>query len=128
MENERSKTGKKGEQEACRYLESLGHIIVERNWRHSHKEVDIISLSEGKVLHIVEVKSKTEPVVAKPELSVDGKKMQNLAAAARGYLHSADRIKLPTDLEVVFDVVSVVFSDCGSSIEYFPQAYIPTYA
>ena len=128
MENERRKTGKKGEQEACRYLESLGHIIVERNWRHSHKEVDIISLSEGKVLHIVEVKSKTEPVVAKPELSVDGKKMQNLAAAARGYLHSADRIKLPTDLEVVFDVVSVVFSDCGSRIEYFPQAYIPTYA
>ena len=128
MENERSTTGKRGEQEACRYLESLGHLIVERNWRHSHKEVDIISLSEGKVLHIVEVKSKTEPVVAKPELSVDGKKMQNLAAAARGYLRSADRIKLPTDLEVVFDVVSVVFSDRGAKIEYFPQAYIPTYA
>ena len=128
MENVRSKTGKRGEQEACRYLESLGHTIVERNWRHSHKEVDIISLSGGKVLHIVEVKSKTEPVVARPELIVDGQKMRNLAVAARGYLRSAQRIKLPTDLEVVFDVVSVVFSDCGSSIEYFPQAYIPTYA
>ena len=80
------------------------------------------------MLHIVEVKSKTEPVVAKPELSVDRNKMQNLAAAARGYLRSADRIKLPTDLEVVFDVVSVVFSDRGPRIEYFPQAYIPTYA
>lgn len=128
MENAREKTGKRGEQVACRYLESLGHTIVERNWRHSHKEVDIISLSEGKVLHIVEVKSKTEPVVAKPELSVNAEKMRNLAAAARGYLRSAGRRYLPTDLEVVFDVVSVVFSDRGARVEYFPQAYIPTYA
>ena len=128
MENAREKTGKRGEQVACRYLESLGHTIVERNWRHSHKEVDIISLSEGKVLHIVEVKSKTEPVVAKPEFSVNAEKMRNLAAAARGYLRSAGRRYLPTDLEVVFDVVSVVFSDRGARVEYFPQAYIPTYA
>lgn len=128
MKDNRKTTGKRGEQEACRYLESLGHTIVERNWRHSHKEVDIISVSEGNILHIVEVKSKTEPVVAEPELSVDRKKMQNLAAAARGYLHSAERIYLPKELEVVFDVVSVVFSDRGARIEYFPQAYIPTYA
>ncbi|MBP5572075.1 MAG: YraN family protein [Bacteroidales bacterium] len=128
MKTQKSETGKRGEQEACRYLESLGHTIVERNWRYSHKEVDIISVSEGKILHIVEVKSKTEPVVAEPELSVNGKKLQNLAAAARGYLRSADKIKTPTELEVVFDVVSVVFSDGGTRIEYFPQAYIPTYA
>ena len=128
MENKRSETGKRGEQEACRYLESLGHTIVERNWRHSHKEVDIISVSEGRILHIVEVKSKTEPVVAAPELSVNGKKLKNLAAAARGYLRSADKIKTPKELEVVFDVVTVVFSDRGARVEYFPQAYIPTYA
>lgn len=128
MENKRSTTGKRGEQEACRYLESLGHKIVERNWRHSHKEVDIISVSGDKVLHIVEVKSKTEPVVADPSLSINQKKMRNLTAAANGYLHSAARIHLPKDLEVVFDVVTVVFSDRGTRIEYFPQAYIPTYA
>ena len=128
MENIRSNTGKRGEQVACRYLESIGHEIVERNWRHSHKEVDIISLSADKVLHIVEVKSKTEPVVAEPTLSINGQKMQNLVAAARGYLRSARKIKLPTNLEVVFDVVTVVFSDRGPRVEYFPQAYIPTYA
>ncbi|MBP5488645.1 MAG: YraN family protein [Bacteroidales bacterium] len=127
MKDDRQLTGKRGEQEACRYLESLGHTIVERNWRHSHKEVDIISVSGGNILHIVEVKSKTEPVAAQPELSVNGKKMQNLAAAARGYLRSAGRIYLPKDLEVVFDVVSVVFSDHGTRVEYFPQAYIPAY-
>lgn len=128
MKTDRSETGKRGEQEACSYLESLGHTIVERNWRHSHKEVDIISVSGGNILHIVEVKSKTEPVVAEPELSVNGKKLQNLVAAAKGYLHSADIIKIPTELEVVFDVVTVVFSDNGTRIEYFPQAYIPIYA
>ena len=85
-------------------------------------------MSGGNILHIVEVKSKTEPVVAEPELSVNGKKLQNLVAAAKGYLHSADKIKIPTELEVVFDVVTVVFSDNGTRIEYFPQAYIPIYA
>ena len=126
MEDARKQTGQRGEQQACDYLESIGHKIVARNWRASHKEVDIITVSAGKVLHIVEVKSKTEPVVAAPELSVDSKKMKNLAAAAREYLRSAGEANLE---EVYFDVVSVVFSDTAEPrVEYFPQAYIPIYA
>lgn len=129
MELEKQKTGKRGEQQACRYLEGLGQIILERNWRYSHKEVDIISLSKGNVLHIVEVKTKTEPVAADPVLSVGTQKMRNLVAAARGYMRSAERKKLPTDLEIVFDVVTVVYSQDGRArVEYYPQAYIPEYA
>lgn len=126
MEDSRKETGKRGEQLACDYLENIGHTIVARNWRASHKEVDIITLSAGKVLHIVEVKSRTEPVAAAPELSVDSKKMKNLTAAAREYLRSVGEANLE---EVCFDVVSVVFSDTAEPrVEYFPQAYIPIYA
>ncbi len=126
MKDERKETGRRGEQQACDYLESIGHKIVARNWRASHKEVDIITLSEGKVLHIVEVKTRTEPMAAPPEFNVDNRKMNNLTAAAGAFLRSANVSNVE---EVVFDVVSVVYSDTGRlRVEYFPQAYIPTYA
>ena len=85
MMDPRRATGKRGEDEACGLLVSLGHSILERNWRHGHKEVDIISLA-GNELHIVEVKSKTAPVVADPVLSVGKAKQDYLAKAAAAYL------------------------------------------
>lgn len=127
MMDPRRATGKRGEDEACGLLVSLGHSILERNWRHGHKEVDIISLA-GNELHIVEVKSKTAPVVADPVLSVGKAKQDYLAKAAAAYLHSKQRIQLPHNLEVVFDVVSVVFTGGQAQVEYYPQAFIPTYA
>ena len=127
MTDPRKLTGKKGEDEACELLISLGHSILERNWRHGHKEVDIISLA-GNELHIVEVKSKTAPVVADPVLSVGRAKQDYLAKAAAAYLHWVQRQQLPHNLEVIFDVVSVVFDNGQAHIEYYPQAFIPTYA
>ena len=86
MTTVRTKTGIRGEDKACEYLVGLGHVILERNWRHSHQEVDIISLF-GNELHVVEVKSKTAPVVADPVLSV-GKAIQVfLVKAANVYFY-----------------------------------------
>ena len=126
MEQERTTVGRRGEDEAADFLNSIGHLVLERNWRHSHKEVDIISLF-GNELHIVEVKSKTAPVVADPVLSVGKAKQGFLVEAAKAYLHSPDRKELPKDLEIMFDVVSVVFDGDTTTVEYYPQAYIPTY-
>ena len=127
MMDQRKETGHRGEDEACALLISLGHSILERNWRHGHKEVDIISLA-GNELHVVEVKSKTAPVVADPVLSVGRAKQDYLAKAAAAYLHSVQRQQLPHNLEVIFDVVSVVFDNGQAHIKYYPQAFIPTYA
>ena len=41
--DEHLKTGATGEELACRYLESLGYTIHERNWRYGHLEIDIIA-------------------------------------------------------------------------------------
>ena len=70
MKDNRQNTGKKGEEQACLYLKSEGHRIIARNWMHSHKEIDIISIKDN-VLHIVEVKSKTAPLSASPVLNVN---------------------------------------------------------
>ena len=55
MIDKRQFVGKKGEDAACDYLIKQGHDILFRNWRASHREIDIISIKDG-ILHIVEVK------------------------------------------------------------------------
>ena len=127
MKNERQITGKRGEDEAARHLEGLGHKIVSRNWRSSHLELDIISL-KGNELHIVEVKSRTAPAMAEPELNVNSAKRRKMVAAANAFLNSGARENLPSDLEVFFDVLTVVFDGPDFDIEYYPKVFIPIYA
>ena len=126
MQNGKQTTGKRGEQEACNYLLSLGHTIVARNWRSAHLELDIITLL-GDELHIVEVKSRTAPVMAAPEVNVNRVKQERLVRGAKAFLHSAGRRSLPADLETVFDVITVVFGDGTTEIEYYPKAFTPIY-
>ena len=127
MTDGRQISGRRGEEEACRYLCGLGHEIIVRNWRSGHLELDIISLL-GSELHIVEVKSRTVPAAAAPEANVDRRKMLRLTRAANAFLNSEARKGLPADLEVFFDVVTVLFDGPKFEIEYYPQAFIPLYA
>ena len=125
MENDRKAIGIRGEEAACRYLEARGHRILERNWRSGHLELDIVSLS-GDGLHFVEVKTRVAPLSAEPEESVRRSKRQRMVAAARAYLSDEKTLHRP-DMEVFFDVVSVVFDGQDRQIDYFPQAFIPIY-
>lgn len=125
MNGQRQTVGKKGEDEACLFLTENGHKILERNWRSSHLELDIISLAEDG-LHFVEVKSRTAPVMADPEVNVDRDKMRKLVRAAQAYLHSPAR-KALGDLEIYFDILTVVFDEGKTTINYYPKAFIPFY-
>lgn len=124
MKTQRQLTGKNGEDEACGYLERLGHHILARNWRASHQEIDIVSLDrEG--LHFVEVKTRRAPVAADPSVNVDHSKIKNLVKAAQGFLHGPGKV-LP-EQEVFFDVITVVIDGDEITLEYYPQAFIPIY-
>lgn len=129
MKTDRAVVGRKGEEEASRYLAGLGHKILARNWRGGHLELDIVTLL-GNELHFVEVKSRVAPVMAEPQRNVGREKQRRLVAAAQAFLHAEDRKDLPADLEVFFDVMSVVFYGTGADfeIEYYPKAFIPLYA
>jgi putative endonuclease len=129
MKTHKPTVGRKGEEEACGYLSRNGHRILARNWRGGHLELDIVTLL-GSELHIVEVKSRTAPVMAAPERNVGPEKQRRLVAAANAFLHSDDRRQLPADLEVRFDIVSVTFYGTGRDfdLEYYPNAFIPLYA
>ena len=93
--------GQLGEDKACAFLQAQGHRIVARNWRGSHLEVDIISEASDKV---------------------DALKQRRISAAALKYLNETG-----SDREVFFDVVSVTISGDESTVNYFPQAWIPMY-
>ena len=122
MITSKRRLGDLGEDQACRHLERLGHVVLERNWRTSHLEIDIITRDpEG--LHFVEVKSRTAPVSAAPEENVTQLKQRRLVSAAHAYLEE----KHPGDVEVYFDIVTVVFDGERTDIEYYKQAFIPIY-
>ena len=126
MGNRKQNVGKRGEDEACNYLTGLGHKIVQRNWRSGHLELDIISLSNN-ALHIVEVKTGSGGTSVDPLYRVGREKQRRLIRAANAFLHSPMRAYLPADLDVYFDIISVVFEVPGPIIEYYPQAFIPIY-
>lgn len=118
--------GRRGENVACEFLTGKGHIIVQRNFRSGHLEIDIISLDRNGV-HFVEVKSRVAPVMVSPEENVTAAKQKKVADAALRYLHTSKDKRLSADLEVSFDVVAVTFDGGGEIVEWFPNAYYPMY-
>lgn len=126
MSKARKEVGKAGEDLACEYLSSQGQMILERNWRHGHHEVDIITFDK-KGLHFVEVKTRVEPVALAPQESVGWAKKMALTAAALEFLHSSQARAIGSDLELFFDIVAIVYNGARVSVEYFPQAFIPFY-
>lgn len=123
--NNRQELGRRGEDIACRYLESLGHTILERNWRSGHLEIDIISLDTDGI-HFVEVKTRKQSIQAPPQDNVDFRKQKRIVKAALSYLHTRKGMPFG-NRECMFDIVAVTFSGESAQIEWIPQAYIPLY-
>ena len=110
---------------ACRFLESIGHTILERNWRSGHLEVDIISYDEEGI-HFVEVKARRQSIQAPPQDNVDRKKQARITKAALNFLRSAKGLPFGNH-ECFFDIVAVTFDGDKESLEWVPQASIPIY-
>ena len=121
----RGQLGRLGEDIACKLLEDMGHVILERNWRSGHLEIDIITF-DAIGIHFVEVKTRRESVQAPPQESVDWRKQQRIVRAAQSFLKSG-KGKPYGSHECMFDVVAVTF--CGNEhiTEWIPQAFIPLY-
>ena len=100
-------TGIRGEQLATEYLESKGYEILERNWRHSYAEVDIIAM-DGDILVFVEVKTRSSDRFSKPEDAIDEKKEDFLASVASVYMEHIGH-----EWEIRFDFVSVIIPNKG---------------
>lgn len=73
--------GQRGERLAEDYLRATGAVILDRNWRCSAGELDLVAL-DGAVLVAVEVKSRTSWAYGHPFEAVDGVKLARVARLA----------------------------------------------
>lgn len=121
MTDGRQNLGKAGEDEALRYLESLGLKLRVRNWRSGHLELDLV-MEDASNIRIVEVKTLREEAGFDPELSVNDRKRARIIRAAARYAGFAK-----TKKEIRFDVVAVTAHKDGFSVRYIPDAFLPIF-
>lgn len=109
--------GVTGEQMATRYLEDQGCIILDRNYRRGHKEVDIIALDHGE-LAVIEVKTRTSEDVLAAEQAVDHRKRQNIIRVANDYVRRHRRTE-----PLRFDIIAIVGSGAQAEIRHTKNAF-----
>lgn len=112
MTEARLRTGRRGEDIACRHLAAAGMVVIERNSRTRTGEIDAIAL-DGRTLVFVEVKTirpggSHGPV--RPELAVGAAKQQRIRRLARAWLAEASP---PPYSGMRFDVIGVLLRPDG---------------
>ncbi|MBI4947423.1 MAG: YraN family protein [Bacteroidetes bacterium] len=116
---EHNQTGTKGEDIAASYLEKQGYALLEKNWRFGHEEIDIIA-SNDSTLVIAEVKTRKSNHFGEPEEFVTRQKQKHLIKAANAYIEKKD-----LDLEVRFDIISILLSGSEQKIIHIEDAFHP---
>jgi putative endonuclease len=112
--------GKEGEEVAVSYLMGKGYIILDRNWRLNHLELDIVAIKDG-LLAIIEVKTRSNTKYMDPEEAVDRKKIRHILLAADSYIRQ-HRLDLPYR----FDIITVVGEKQPFTINHIEDAFYPT--
>lgn len=110
--------GAKGEDLAAEYLRDKGHIIIERNWRFSGYEVDIIS-EDHEFIVFVEVKTRSTSHWGNPEEAIGKQRMRRMINGASNYL-KLNNIDRPAR----FDIVAIIIDGEEKEIEYFEDAFL----
>jgi len=77
--------GARAEELCARLMRAAGLVLVERNWRCRHGEIDLIA-EDGGVLVFAEVRMRSAPGFGGAGESVTAAKRRRLLAAARLYL------------------------------------------
>jgi putative endonuclease len=116
---EHNETGIKGEQLAADYLKSKGYTILETNWRFLNLEADIIA-SIGYTMVVAEVKTRKSNFFGEPETFVNKQKQRNLIKTAHEYIQ-----RNQLDLEVRFDIISVIMNSGGTTVNHIEGAFYP---
>lgn len=113
--------GNFGELLAQKHLRGKGYDILETNWRAGRNEIDIIARSVDSIC-FVEVKLRENNWAGAPFSFVGKQKQRSIIRAADRYLRSVDT----GNLNVRFDIVSIVHNSKYTEIEHLEDAFYPT--
>jgi putative endonuclease len=111
--------GKQGEDEAEKLLKSKGFDVLGRNLRFAGHEVDIVA-QKGKLLIVAEVKTRSYATLGEPEEFVSKKQQQNMVKAANAFV-----IFKKLDVDVRFDIISIVKNQYQNKITHIEDAFYP---
>lgn len=109
----RKKTGTAYEKIAADYLSKKGIHIIERNYRISQGEIDLIGENDEQIIFF-EVKYRKTASYGEPWEAVSNHKRRKICSVARQYCYSKGTRK-----QVRFDIVSI----CGEEIVWFENAF-----
>ena len=114
----RTRLGTIGEGLAADLYRKLGFAIVDRNWRCTAGEVDLV-LRRGDLVVFCEVKTRTSDRFGVPSEAVGFHKQARLRRLAAIWL----RERVSGRAQVRFDVVSVIVRDTGPELTHLPDAF-----
>lgn len=107
---DRAAVGRYGEELAARMLEDAGWVIVDRNWRGTRGELDLVAL-DGRELVVVEVKTRTGLGFGHPAEAVTAPKLARLRRLAGEWLSGrAAEVVSTRPPSVRVDVVGVLLA------------------
>lgn len=107
--------GSRYEQMAADFLTAQGAVIIEKNYRCRHGEIDLI-VRDGRYLVFTEVKYRKDGRMGDPAEAVDFHKQQRIRQTARYYLYSR---RYGEDTPCRFDVISIL----GDEIHWIRNAF-----
>ena len=107
MSDHRRQLGKWGESVAAVHLEAKGFHIVDRNWRSTFGEIDIIA-RDGDELVFVEVKTRRGNRMGTPEEGLTREKAEKLRQLAQLYL-----AEMELDRDWRIDLVAIEIDSSG---------------
>ena len=104
---QKSETGKLGEDIAAEYLTFKGYKILDRNYRKTFGEIDILAWDKNKILVFVEVKTIRQSLFAglKPEDNLTKAKLEKMKRMAQ--MFAGKHSDLMTDRGWRIDLVAV---------------------
>lgn len=111
--------GHQGEDIAADYLVKHGYEILDRNWMCGHKDLDIIAVKDS-MLVFVEVKTRSCMDWGNPEDFVTDRKIKRIVHSADAYIRYNC-----LDMDVRFDIISVIFNGAEFNVEHIEQAFYP---
>lgn len=118
MQTQKQILGKEGERIAETYLRKKGYRLVERNYRCSVGELDLVVLDHG-VIVFVEVKTRMDERFGAPLESVGTRKQKKMIKAALFFL-SQHRLH---HREARFDVIGITFVGREPAVEHIQNAF-----
>ena len=92
--------GSRGEEAAAVYLMRHGYEILERNFRVSTGEIDIVAVT-GDTLVFAEVKTRRSDTCGQPAQAVDYRKQQKIVRTAEWYLRQRHEEMCPCRFDVL---------------------------